>query len=61
MISINKMKRVEDAKEARSNAINRYLSSRDEEIDKLRTDLYIWKGTVVTLLLIIISAGFGLR
>ena len=61
MISSNRAKRAEDHKLHRSDAINRYMGSKDEQIEELKTKLFIWQTTCATLIAVIFTVGFGLQ
>ena len=61
MSTISRMKRIEDAKLARSQAINRYLQDCQEQADDAKHQMYIVSGFFIFLSLVFLSAILGLN
>lgn len=59
--TISRMKRIEDAKQARSEAINRYLEQCQAEVKQTRQDMYFYCGVLGFFCLILLSAVLGFK
>ena len=57
----NRALRIQQAKEARSQAINRYLADCQEQADDARHRMYIVSGFFIFLSLVFLSAILGLN
>lgn len=59
--TISKMKRIEDAKQARSEAINRFMADCQEEARLAKWDMRMYTGVATFFCLIAFSALAGLN
>ena len=61
MNTISRMKRIEDAKEARSQAINRYLADCQLQVKYARQDMFLYSGIATFFALVFLSAILGFK
>ena len=61
MNTISRMKRIEDAKLARSQAINRYLADCQEQVADAKFEMRLISGFFIFLSLVFLSAILGLN
>lgn len=59
MNTISRMKRIEDAKKNRSDAINRYLADCQQEVKHAKQDMFFYTGIASFFALIFLSALLG--
>jgi len=59
MNTISRMKRIEDAKEARSHAINRFMADCQQEVKNTRQDMFMVSGIALFFCLVFLSALLG--
>ena len=59
--TISRIKRIEDAKKQRSDAINRYLMDCQTQVKQARQDMYFYTGIASFFALIFLSAILGLN
>lgn len=59
--TISKIKRIDDAKNARSDAINRFMSQCEQEAKDAQGELLFYKGFGVFLILIGLTAILGIK
>jgi len=61
MNTISKMKRIEDAKKNRSDAINRYLADCQQEVKHARQDMFMVSAIALFFCLVFLSAILGFK